>query len=62
MGCFKVRTVVQGFKENKLYLDGPDYDYAANVCELAAVRNLLFEPRKSPYKADGTERLVPTTK
>jgi len=57
VGCFKVRTVVQGFKENKLYLDGPDYDYAANVCELAAVRNLLFEPRESPYNSDGTARL-----
>ena len=57
VGCFKVRTVVQGFKENKLYLDGPDYDYAANVCELAAVRNLLFEPRESPYNDDGTARL-----
>ena len=57
VGCFKVRTVVQGFKENKLYLDGPDYDYAANVCELAVVRNLLFEPRESPYNDDGTARL-----
>ena len=36
----------------------PDYDYAANVCELAAVRNLLFEPRNSPYNADGTPCLA----
>ena len=56
--CFKVHTVVQGFKENKLCLDGPDYDYAANVCELAAVRNLLFEPRNSPYNDDGTSHLA----
>ena len=31
------------------------FDYAANVCEISAVRNLLFEPRESPYtgKTDG---------
>ena len=27
------------------------------MCELAAVRNLLFEPRDSPYNDDGTTRL-----
>ena len=50
--------VVQGFKENKLYLNGPDYNYTANVCELAAVRNLLFKPRNSPYNDDGTPHLT----
>ena len=48
-GVWKARAVVQGFKENKLELDGPDFDYAANVCEFTAVRNLLFAPRASPY-------------
>ena len=47
--------VVQGFKENKLFLDGPDFDYAANVCELAAVRNLLFAPRVDPDGPDAGE-------
>ena len=49
---------MQVFKENKLYLDGPDYGYATNVCELAAVRSLLFEPRNSLYNDDGTPRLA----
>ena len=35
VGCLKARAVAQGLKEDKLYLDGPDFDYAANVCELA---------------------------
>ena len=54
MGCFKVCTVVQGFKENKLYLDGPDFNYTANICELAAVQNLLFEPHNSLHNNDST--------
>ena len=62
MGCFKVCTVAQGFKETKLYLDGPDFDYTANVCELAAVRNLLFKPRNSPYNDDGTPHLTDNDK
>ena len=45
-------------QKNKLYLDGPEYDYAATMCELAAVRNLLFEPRNIPYNNDGTLRLA----
>ena len=50
-GAWKVRVVVRGYKEDKVYLDGEGFDYAANVCEIGAVRNLLFEPRDSPYGA-----------
>ena len=39
-------------------MDGPSYDNAANVCELAAVCNLLFEPRSSLHKAGGTPQLT----
>ena len=54
-GVWKVRVVVRGYEEDKVYLDGEGFDYAANVCEISAVRNLLFEPRESPYtgKTDG---------
>ena len=57
---WKCRVVVCGCCENKVFLDGPGFDYAANVCELASVRNLLFVPHSNPYasgdsEADATE-------
>ena len=48
-GVWKVRVVVCGYEENKVYLDGEGFDYAANMCEISGVQNLLFEPRESPY-------------
>ena len=30
-GVWKVMTVVGGYKENKVYLDGEGFDYTANV-------------------------------
>ena len=48
-GVWKVRVVMSGYEEDKVYLDGEGFDYAANVWEIRAVRNLLFEPRESPY-------------
>ena len=47
MGVWKVRVVVRGYKEDKVYLDGKRFDYATNVCEIGAGRNLLFEPHES---------------
>ena len=49
VGVWKCRVVVRGCCENKIFLDGPGFDYAANVCELVSVRNLLFAPRNNPY-------------
>ena len=55
-GVRKVRGVVHGYKEDKVYLDSEGFDYAANVCEISAVRNLPFEPCEGPYtgKTDGS--------
>ena len=36
--------------EDHVCLDGPDYNYATNICEFAAVHNLLFTPRQDPSK------------
>ena len=51
VGTWKCRVVVRGYEEDKLALDGPNLIYAANVCELASVRNLLFTPRECPHGA-----------
>ena len=50
VGVWKTRCVVRGDLEDKVRLDGPDYNYASNVCEFTAVRNLLFAPRYDPTK------------
>ena len=54
-GVWKVRVVVCGYEEDKVYLDGEGFDYTANMCEISTVRNLLFAPRENTYagKADG---------
>ena len=51
VGTWKCRVVVRGYEEDKVALDGPDFIYAANVCELASVRNLLFTPRECLHGA-----------
>ena len=51
VGIWKARVVVRGDLEDRERLDGPDFNYAANVCEFAAVRNLLFQPRENPAKS-----------
>ena len=48
-GVWKVRVVVRGYEEDNVYLDGEGFDYAANVFEISAVQNLLFEPCESLY-------------
>ena len=51
VGIWKARVVVRGDLEDRERLDGPDFNYAANVCEFTAVRNMLFDPRSNPSKA-----------
>ena len=45
-GLFKVRCVIQGFKENKLALDGADFVYASDVVGLTAIRAMFLRPFK----------------
>jgi hypothetical protein len=50
-GIWKVRMVVQGFREDKLALDGFGFNYSSNVAGLTAIRNALL----SPLPADGSQ-------
>ena len=50
VGIWKARVVVRGDTEDRERLDGPDFVYAANVCEFSGVRNMLFDPRPNPHK------------
>ena len=43
-GLWKVRIVIQGHKENRVALDGPDFDYASDVVGLTAIRALFMKP------------------
>ena len=43
-GVWKARVVVQGFREDKELLDGPDFIYSSHVVGLSAVRRLLLTP------------------
>ena len=45
-GLWKVRVVIQGFKENLLALDGPDFQYSSDVVGLTAIRALFLNPLK----------------
>lgn len=40
----KVRIVIQGHKENKLALDGPDFNYSSDVVGITAIRALFMKP------------------
>ena len=41
-GVFKVRVVVQGFKEEHELLDGANFDYTSNVISLTAIRQMFM--------------------
>ena len=41
-GVWKARVVVQGFRESKELLDGPDFIYSSNVLGLSSVRRILL--------------------
>jgi hypothetical protein len=45
-GKFKCRGVKQGFKEDKNFADGPDFNYYAHVAKLISMRSALFRPRR----------------
>ena len=38
-----VGIVKQGFKEDKVAMDGPDFNYYAHVCELQSVRASVLQ-------------------
>ena len=45
-GLWKVRVVIQGHKEDRIALDGPDFEYASDVVGLTAIRALFLKPLK----------------
>ena len=60
-GTVKCRLVKQGFKENLLEVDGPDFLYSSNVVKLHTVRMLLSRdaglswPPSAPMAAAPTD-------
>ena len=42
--CFKVRMVIQGFREMCSLLDGADFCHASDAAGMSAVRSLVFDP------------------
>ena len=45
-----VATCPAGHLEDRVRLDGPDYNHAVNMCKFAAVRSLPFTPRQDQSK------------
>ena len=45
-GLYKVRFVIQGFREKLEVIDGPDFNYSSNVSGLSTVRQLFLKPKK----------------
>ena len=43
-GLFKCRIVIQGHKEDRVALDGPDFQYASDVVGMTAIRALFMQP------------------
>ena len=48
VGVWKCRVIVHGCCEDRVALDGPGFDYAANVCKITSVQSILFQPCKDP--------------
>ena len=48
-GVWKARVVIQGFREDKLALDGADFVYSSNVVGLSAVRRAIMSPLPPGY-------------
>ena len=44
VGVWKARGVLQGFAEDKVRLDGIDFNYASDVVGLSAVRSIIMRP------------------
>ena len=51
-GTYKARGVKQGFKEDRILADGPDFNYYAHVAKFVSVRTSLFRPNR------GTRRVA----
>ena len=46
VGVWKVRCAIQGFWEGCVSLDGADFKCSTHVADLAAIRNVIFDPIK----------------
>ena len=46
IGVWKGRVVVRGDTEDKIALDGPDFNYASDVVGMSAIRTMLMGPIK----------------
>ena len=44
VGAWKVRGVIQGFREDCVALDGEGFKYNSDVAGLTAIRNAVFDP------------------
>ena len=55
-GVWKVRWIVQGFREDKIALDGADFMYSSNVAGLTAIRNALLAPASDLNPKSGAEQ------
>ena len=52
VGVWKVRMVIQGFREDCVVLNGEDFKYNSDVAGLTAIRNIVFDPIR--HNSDGT--------
>ena len=46
-GVWKGRVVVRGDTEDKVALDGPEFNYASDVVGMTAIRTMLLGPRRA---------------
>ena len=46
VSVWKVKCVIQGFREDCLALDGADFKYNSDVAGLMAIHNVMFDPIK----------------
>ena len=49
-GTVKARCVKQGFKENKLVADGPDFNYYSHVAKFDSIRSIVLRPNRRNRK------------
>ena len=45
-GIVKARAVKQGFKEDKVTADGPDFNYYSHVAKMDSIRTLILRPNR----------------
>ena len=49
-GVYKARGVKQGFKENKNFADGPNFNYYSHVAKLTSARTAIFRRNRKGRK------------